>query len=80
MATFFGQVRGRAESYGTRLGTKTSGIESSVQSWEGSIITKMYYNEKNELMVNIETADGSNFCGQTIFNGTFEEYKKKLNS
>ena len=77
MATFYGSLKGsRGET--TRCGTHNSGIRSSVQSWEGSVVSELSYNEKDELMVTIKVSTGSSSCGTQIFYGTFGEFVNKL--
>lgn len=78
MATFYGTVKGSAVTDGTRVGTRKSGIKSTVQSWNGSIITKMRYDEMGKLMVDVEVSQTSNVYGKPIFSGTIEEYITKL--
>lgn len=73
MEAFMGRVKGSAGE-GKRIGNYESGIESTVQSWAGSIITKMYYNRIGQLMVKVEVSQTSNTWGTPIFEGTFEEY------
>ena len=78
MATFYGQVKGNAETEAGRRGTYGSGIRPSVQSWDGSVITSLKYGDQGELRVQVETSDGSEFYGRTIFDGTFDEFVKRL--
>jgi hypothetical protein len=77
MSAFYGMVQGN-RGVATRGGSRASGFTSTVQSWDGSIITRLSYNNKDELMVSVETAEGSAPYGTTIFYGTFEEYVAKL--
>ena len=75
MAKFYGSVVGnRGEA--TRCGH--SRIKASAQSWNGSIVTELTYDEKNNLMVSICAGEGSTSLGSQIFYGTFEEYIAKL--
>lgn len=77
MATFYGSIKGsRGEA--TRCGTTNSGIKASVQSWNGSVVSELSYNDKNELMVTISTSTGSSALGTQIFYGTFDEFVNKL--
>lgn len=78
MAVFYGQVKGRSDTVVSRLGTKKSGIRSSVQSYDGSVITRLTYNEENKLMVEIETSDNSSTYGRLVFAGTLKELEEKL--
>ena len=79
MSAFYGMVQGNRGA-ATRGGSKVSGFKSTVQSWDGSIITRMYYGDEGELMVMVEYAEGSATYGKLAFNGTFEEYIKKLSA
>lgn len=79
MATFYGQVEGRSETLASRLGSKASGIKASVQSWDGSVITAMKYDENGALNVRIYINDGSSFQGDKFFDGTLEELRTALN-
>ena len=76
MATFYGSIKGsRGEA--TRCGTKNSGIKASVQSWNGSVISELSYDE-DKLMVRVSTSTGSSSLGTQIFYGTFDEFVNKL--
>lgn len=77
MSTFYGMVQGNRGA-ATRGGSRASGFKSSVQSWNGSIITQMSYDEDDNLMVDISYSTGSSCYGTTIFHGTFDEYLAKL--
>ena len=79
MATFYGSICGnRGEA--TRGGSKNSGFKATAQSWDGSVITYLSYNENNELMVSLSIADNSSSYGTCYFYGTIEELKKKLSN
>ena len=78
MASFYGEVRGnRGIAY--RVGSRASGIKVSAQSFNGSIIVKLDYNEAGELIakISVDKTDSAN-CGDTIFRGTIEELCAKL--
>lgn len=77
MATFYGSVQGN-RGVATRGGSRASGFKSTAQSYDGSVITRLSYNDKDELIVTIEVSDYSAPYGTTIFTGTFEEYINKL--
>ena len=75
MAKFYGSVIGnRGEA--TRLGHTR--IKTAARSWDGSIVTELTYNDKNELMVCVSTSNESSALGQQIFYGTFDEFVNKL--
>ena len=79
MSKFYGTVVGQAKTPATRCGSKKSGIRTAAQSYDGSVITELSYdNESNELMVEIEVNDGTSMFGRTIFRGTFNEFIEKL--
>ena len=48
MAQYRGSIQG---SWGeaSRLGTKSSGIEGGVASWDGAIVTRMYWEAETEV-------------------------------
>ena len=77
MATFYGTLQG-CRGLATRLGSKDSGLKVSAQSYDGSVITKLSYNEKDELVISIELSDGSSCYGDRVFSGTLKELKEKL--
>jgi hypothetical protein len=77
MSAFYGMVQGNRGA-ATRGGSRNSGFKSTVQSWDGSIITQMSYDDKDQLMVTVSYSTGSNCYGTTIFHGTFDEYVMKL--
>lgn len=64
MSHFYGSLKGnRGEA--TRAGSKSSGIKSSVQSYEGSIITH-FLELDGEIHYSIEVAKGSSSFGQKV--------------
>ena len=74
MSKFYGSVVGnRGEA--TRGGS--SRIKASAQSYNGSVITELTYND-DTLMVRISTDKGSSSLGSLIFYGTFDEFVNKL--
>lgn len=79
MSVFYGTVQGN-HGEATRQGSNVSGIRGSVQSWNGSIITSMWYDSNSgELCCCVKTNDGSSSCtGETIFRGTFDQLKAGL--
>ena len=72
MATYYGQTQGNGTP-ATRTGTKTSGIKSSVQSYNGSVITSLYNGK-----ITIEISKDSSFRGKTVFYGSIDDLEKKL--
>lgn len=80
MSKFYGSVVGN-RGVATRCGTINSGFRSSCQSYDGSIICDMRYNEEGQLIVNVGTNDRSSCYSDMSsydFNGTFEEFKELL--
>lgn len=63
----------------TRRGGK-DGCRASVQSYDGSIIVKNYYDENDNLKVIVGTSGGSKSSEitRTEFKGTFEEFNNLL--
>ena len=71
MAKFYGQV------FGSKTDVHTQGtdeIKVSAQSYDGSIIVKLDYNDDKDLRVRIEANYDSASSGETIFVGTFDEF------
>jgi hypothetical protein len=77
MSAFYGCVQGNRGA-ATRGGSRASGFKSTAQSYDGSVITRLSYNNEDDLMVTIEVSEGSSPYGTTIFTGTFDEYINKL--
>ena len=75
MSKFYGMVRGNRGA-STRGGSANSGFKATAQSYDGSIITCLDYDQNNNLKVRIELADGSTTYGDVAFSGTFEELKE----
>ena len=73
MSKFYGQVEGSAQTIASRRGFRD--IKSSVQSYDGSVITRLFYDDDGVLNVNIQVSDDTSFYGRSIFTGTFEEFK-----
>lgn len=79
MSTFYSSIKGcRGEA--TRCGTFASGIRSSVQSYDGSIICNMdYSSDKKALLVRVGTSDRSScYSNGPEFSGTFDEFNELL--
>lgn len=75
MSKFYGQVVGDRGA-ATRGGHHR--IKASAQSYDGSVITELTYNE-DKLMVSVCVGmDESTSIGRQIFYGTFDEYVAKL--
>lgn len=74
MAKFYGSIQGN-KGVATRVGS--SSIKSSVQSWDGSLISSMSY-VGDKLMLELSVSKGSASYGKTIFYGTFEEFVNKF--
>ena len=58
------------------------GCRASIQSYDGSIITRNWYDENGTLKVRVGTNDGSSTCSDwnsNDFTGTFKEFKDLLN-
>lgn len=72
MSAFYGSVEGQAKTIATRRGSKD--ITVSAQSWNGSIITRLYYNN-DDLMVDLRIGEGSTAGGITVYSGTFSKFK-----
>ena len=80
MSAFYGMVEGN-RSCATRGGSKSSGFRASCQSYDGSIISTMNYDDDGTLRVRVGTNDGSSCCSDwnsADFNGTFQEFKDLL--
>ena len=77
MAKFYGQVNG---GRGTASRTGARNIRTAAQSYDGSVITELTYNDEGKLMVDVCTDDYSTSYGRRIFYGTFEEFVAKLSA
>ena len=75
MSKLYGQVDGSAKTIASRRGNNE--IKVSAQSWEGSVITRLFY-DGDDLKVEISMSDESSFYGYTYFTGTLDELRKKL--
>ena len=64
MSTFYGTIEGQSKTNATRRGFKD--IKVSAQSWEGSLITRLYYKD-NVLMCELEHSKGSDTQGDIIY-------------
>lgn len=77
MSKFYGMVRGNRGAT-TRGGSANSGFKATAQSYDGSVITCLDYDQNNNLKVRIELAEGSTTYGDVAFSGTFEELKESM--
>ena len=76
MSKFYGQVEGMSSTVATRRGGKF--IKTSAQSYDGSIQTRLEYNDSDNLMVEMSMCDGTGFYGDRVFRGKFEDLKDIL--
>ena len=53
-------------------------MKASLQSFDGSLIGYLDYDQNNNLKVRIELAEGSTTYGDVAFSGTFEELKESM--
>lgn len=81
MATFYGQVEGRARTVASREGSDASRIKASVQSWDGSIITELYYQKQhpNNLYIKVSYDNGSSFYGHRVWEGSVSDFVAMCN-
>ena len=75
MSRFYGTVKGYSKTKGTKRGFHD--IKVSAQSWNGSLITRLYY-EDNTLMCELEHSKGSNTQGENIYKGSLDNLIKIL--
>ena len=76
MSKFYGQVEGMSSTIATRRGGKF--IKTSAQSYDGSMQTRLEYDDQDNLIVEITMCDGTGFYGDRVFRGTFEDLKDIL--
>lgn len=78
MSTFYGQVEGMSQTVASRRGSRDSGIKASVQSWDGSLISRMWYDNDGNLKVALEVSNDSSSYGDTIFRGSLDDLRSLL--
>lgn len=75
MSKFYGTIQG-GRGAATRTGHK--GIKACAQSYQGSVITELSYdNDKLMVSISVDTNESTTY-GRQIFYGTFDEYIEKL--
>ena len=78
-----------AKTYCTCIGMRgertarggNDGCRASVQSYDGSIIIRNWYDDEGNLRVRVGTSDGSSCCtdwNSNDFQGSLEDFKKLL--
>lgn len=72
----FGYNRNGSGSVASRCGH--TGIRSAAQSYDGSLIALAIDNKDGDTIFELEIADDSSIFGETIFSGTLEELKERL--
>lgn len=80
MSTFYGTVEGQ-RGPATRCGSSISGIKAAAQSWNGSVVVNLHYegcDPNGNLLVDVNTSDGSSAYGHSAWRGTFEQFKAML--
>lgn len=82
MATFYGQVFGNGRTSASRGGTYASGITTTAQSYEGSVIVELTLPEdcegNRELMVEVQVNSNTASRGKRLFYGTLDEFCQKV--
>ena len=76
MSKFYGQVEGMSSTVATRRGGKF--IKTSAQSYDGSIQTRLEYDDQDNLIVEMSMCEGTGFCGYRVYRGTFASLKDIL--
>ena len=76
MSKFYGQVEGMSSTAATRRGGKF--IKTSAQSYDGSIQTRLEYDDQNNLIAEISMCEGTGFYGDRVFKGKFDDLKDIL--
>lgn len=75
MAKFYSTIQGSAGE-ATRRGTENSGIRASVQSYSGSVITRLE-SEDDKIILSVDTSnDSRSSWGNRQFRGTIEEFNE----
>ena len=64
MSEFYARIKGN-RGPATRMGHKTSGVQASVQSWKGSIVTRLD-DVSGETHARIYFSVGSTFSGERL--------------
>lgn len=79
MSKFYGTLIGQAKTEATRRGSEKSGIRASVQSWDGSLVSSLRYNQEGKLIIDLSwNQDSSCYGNERLFSGTIEELREKL--
>lgn len=78
MSKFYGQVLGSANTSASRRGYRN--IKVSAQSYDGSLITFLSYDENGKLCVDLDYNEDSSMYGRTVFSGTMDELLAKLSA
>ena len=82
MATFYGQVFGSGRTSATRGGTYASGLRTTAQSYQGSVIVELTQPEdedgNRELMVEVSVNSSSASRGKSLFYGSLNEFCQRL--
>lgn len=77
MAKFYAQAKGNRGLVHC-MGSEASGIWTSAQSYDGSVIVKLWYKHDGELMVTLNISDESSADGRIAFSSTFSDFKNKF--
>lgn len=76
MSALYGFVEGN-RGPATRGGSKNSGLRVAAQSYDGSLITFMDYDNDDKLRVELRVREGSGaYGGDEIFRGSLEDLTK----
>lgn len=79
MARYYGTVSGAGSTRSTRTGTRSTGLETSAQTYTGSLIVHVSPDENDNDLWDISVDEsGSSTRGRLVFIGTLQELVNKL--
>ena len=78
MSKFYGTARDPWGGRGTATRCGHRGIRTTAQSYDGSVIVDMSYDDEGKLEVEVEVAEDSATSGKTVFIGGLAELVEAL--
>lgn len=80
MSKYYGETCGYNKNGSTGVASRCghTGIRSSAQSWDGSVIAVIRDDKEGNPVFEIEITGDSSIYGDTVFSGTIEELKRVL--
>lgn len=79
MSKLYTQCSGQSSTSASRRGSIKSGVKASVQSWSGSLISRLSINEKDNVELTLDVSnDSCGSSGDEVYHGSIDDFAKLM--